>query len=159
MTLTAEQQLLKHIFPNLEYPEEKELPKIPKELRLHWCKKHQDYYVGKQCLICRYEYHHHYSRNRPVGVKLNNKLRGYRQRNAEGSFILEEWSSKLKEYDYRCAYCGCELGSGMITIDHQIPLSRGGTNFIDNLVPACKSCNSKKHTKTADEYLLELQGG
>ena len=94
--------------------------------------------------------------NNPEKASLLWKHREYRERNAEGSFTLEEWNAKLEEYNYRCAYCGCKLNSDTITVDHQIPLIRGGTNYIDNLVPACQSCNSKKGTKTSGEYLAIL---
>lgn len=94
----------------------------------------------------------------PDKARLFRKHRDYRERNAEGKFTLEEWNAKLEEYNYRCAYCGCELNTETITIDHVIPIVRGGTNYIDNLVPACCSCNSRKHTKTAEEYLAILQG-
>ena len=94
--------------------------------------------------------------NNPDKVRLFSQKRDFRKRNAEGDFTLGEWNSKLEEYNYRCAYCGCELDTDIITIDHVIPISRGGPNYIENLVPACRSCNSKKHTKTADEFLAEL---
>jgi len=75
-----------------------------------------------------------------------------RKRGAKGSFTLEEWQAKLKEYHYRCAYCGKtqaqhirETGQKLHK-DHIIPLKMGGTNYIDNIVPACRSCNSRKHT-------------
>lgn len=42
---------------------------------------------------------------------------------------------------YKCVYCS--TGSNL-TIDHIIPLSRGGTNELWNLQPLCKKCNSKK---------------
>jgi hypothetical protein len=62
----------------------------------------------------------------------------------------EEWDAKLIEYDGLCAYCG-ESGT---TKDHVIPLSRGGDNTIDNIVPACRLCNSSKGAKTLDEWLF-----
>uniref|UniRef100_A0A6M3JLV8 Putative homing endonuclease n=1 Tax=viral metagenome TaxID=1070528 RepID=A0A6M3JLV8_9ZZZZ len=128
------------------------------------CKGYVDYEKVKKAV-------NNYYKNHPEKVKAsakrwreNNhdkasllwKRRDYRERNAEGDFTLEEWNTKLEEYNYRCAYCGCELTSDTITIDHQIPLIRGGTNYIDNLVPSCQSCNSKKGTKTAEEYLAIL---
>jgi len=38
------------------------------------------------------------------------------------------------------------------TLDHKVPLSRGGTHSQDNLVAACRRCNNEKYTKTADEF-------
>lgn len=42
---------------------------------------------------------------------------------------------------------------GVISIDHVIPLSKGGSNEMDNLVTACCYCNKKKH----DKYLYETE--
>jgi len=60
----------------------------------------------------------------------------------------------------RCYYCGCKLKTNSeekqdkryATIDHGTPQSRGGDNDRDNLFMCCKSCNSKKGTKTITEY-------
>jgi len=41
-------------------------------------------------------------------------------------------------------------------IDHAVPLSKGGTNDIDNLVFACTRCNSRKGAKTCEDYIAEL---
>lgn len=53
-----------------------------------------------------------------------------------------------QEHGGLCFYCG---GSAD-TIDHVIPLSRGGQDPIDNLVPACRSCNSSKGQKLVAEW-------
>ena len=50
-----------------------------------------------------------------------------------------------------CFYCG---GVDGITMDHVIPISRGGTHGIGNLVPACMSCNLKKNDKTVMEWRM-----
>ena len=92
----------------------------------------------------------------PEKVKLAQAKKDFGKRNAKGTFTAEEWKDKLEEYNYRCAYCGCELNTDTITIDHDIPIARGGTNCIKNLIPACHSCNSRKHTRTAKEYLAIL---
>ena len=64
----------------------------------------------------------------------------------------------FKKNSGRCVYCSKQLQntnprkSDYMTIDHVIPKSAGGPkNRIDNLVPACNDCNSKK----ADHCLLE----
>ncbi len=43
-----------------------------------------------------------------------------------------------------CYYCGKKVSPKDLTMDHKIPLSRGGTSERLNLVPACKECNRKK---------------
>lgn len=47
-----------------------------------------------------------------------------------------------------CAYCGGKATS----IDHVLPVSRGGTNTRENLAPACADCNRRKHAKTPAEW-------
>lgn len=55
----------------------------------------------------------------------------------------------ISAYEGRCVYCGADAD----TIDHVLPLSRGGLHEIDNLVPACASCNFEKGSKTIGEWL------
>jgi 5-methylcytosine-specific restriction endonuclease McrA len=49
----------------------------------------------------------------------------------------------------RCAYCG---SVGSLTIDHIVPVTRGGTNDMANLTFACKSCNSSKYNTLLSEW-------
>lgn len=49
-----------------------------------------------------------------------------------------------------CVYCGEHAD----TLDHVVPLSRGGKHVVENLVPACADCNRRKHAKTPDEWAL-----
>jgi 5-methylcytosine-specific restriction enzyme A len=50
-----------------------------------------------------------------------------------------------------CSYCGQKIPHGELTMDHVIPLSRGGRSERINIVPACKDCNNKK------KYLLPVE--
>ena len=43
-----------------------------------------------------------------------------------------------------CYYCGRKNAFKNLTMDHLVPLSRGGRSTKDNLVPCCKNCNNKK---------------
>jgi len=58
-------------------------------------------------------------------------------------------------YSSACTYCG---SAEKISIDHVIPLSRGGAHGIGNLVPACLKCNLSKNAKTIMEWRLYTYG-
>lgn len=60
-----------------------------------------------------------------------------------------EWLAILAEANGHCAYCGKEAS---LTLDHVIPLSKGGKHSKDNVVPACAHCNSSKGNKTLEEW-------
>ncbi len=65
------------------------------------------------------------------------------------SFTAQEWLALVARNENRCAYCGAE---GPLHADHRIPLVRGGSGLIDNILPACASCNLRKHTMTEEEF-------
>ena len=64
------------------------------------------------------------------------------------------WRAVVRAAAGICGYCG---ESAPLTLDHRIPLSRGGTNAIENLIPACGTCNSRKGTRTEPEFRTLLQ--
>jgi 5-methylcytosine-specific restriction endonuclease McrA len=70
-----------------------------------------------------------------------------RKRNAPGSHTFEQWMARVEFYVWRCVYCKKELTVQTLTQDHVKPVSKGGSNWASNLVPACKSCNSSKNGK------------
>lgn len=51
-----------------------------------------------------------------------------------------------------CHYCKRPTNFAAFTVDHVVPLSRGGANVFFNLVGACQSCNSMKANLTAEEF-------
>ena len=58
-----------------------------------------------------------------------------------------------------CYYCSRKVGYANLTMDHVIPLARGGRSTKDNLVPCCKECNTKKKGSLPvewEEYLQSL---
>ena len=78
------------------------------------------------------------------------QLRRQREINASGLTLwairklLKEW----QEQNLSCFYCE----DFSTTVDHVVPLIRGGTNHRDNLVPCCRPCNSSKGDKLLNEW-------
>ena len=59
-----------------------------------------------------------------------------------------------------CHYCGARVAPKELTLDHVVPLVRGGQSTRGNCVPACKGCNSAKQSLLPIEweaYLARLQ--
>jgi len=58
-----------------------------------------------------------------------------------------------------CFYCRQEVGASALTMDHVVPIGRGGRSVRGNVVPACKACNTKKQSLVPvewDEYVRSL---
>lgn len=68
----------------------------------------------------------------------------------EEHFTPEEWAVVLERYGGACLACGRKPPEVVITVDHVIPLARGGTDTVENLQPLCVSCNSRKWAKVID---------
>ncbi|MCI5160197.1 MAG: HNH endonuclease [Candidatus Electrothrix sp. AUS1_2] len=58
---------------------------------------------------------------------------------------------QLKTADGICSYCQRKFPVNELTMDHIIPLSRGGRSTKGNLVPCCKECNTAKKTDLPPE--------
>jgi len=59
------------------------------------------------------------------------------------------WKRRLSRE--RCGYCGRPTPVRELTMDHRVPLVRGGRSVRSNLVPACRACNAAK------KYLLPVE--
>ena len=60
-----------------------------------------------------------------------------------------------------CYYCRRRVGPRALTMDHIVPLGRGGRSVRGNVVPACKDCNNRKQSLLPVEwqdYLTSLGG-
>ncbi|AKJ63329.1 HNH endonuclease [Kiritimatiella glycovorans] len=68
------------------------------------------------------------------------------------------WKNRIAEG--RCHYCGKTLTPGRLTMDHVVPVARGGKSTKGNVVPACPECNRDKKLETpADRIMRELEDG
>lgn len=74
---------------------------------------------------------------------------------AGGSHTSEDVKRLYDQQEGCCFYCGKELNA-QYELDHRTPLSRGGTDWPENLCCACDWCNRRKHMKTAEEFMEYL---
>ena len=77
------------------------------------------------------------------------------KRKTGGTVATIDWLVRLKEFNDFCAYCLNPL-NGNYHMEHMKPLSRGGSHTIDNVVPACPTCNYKKSDKTLLEFVSQV---
>jgi 5-methylcytosine-specific restriction endonuclease McrA len=95
------------------------------------------------CTECAYK-------NRIVKTVKRNFIRKGLRRGACGpTHTQKDWEKLLNKYDGLCAYCGKEKATQR---DHVIPISKGGTDSIGNILPVCGKCNATKATKLLSQY-------
>jgi 5-methylcytosine-specific restriction endonuclease McrA len=92
----------------------------------------------------------------PVSRRVSHRNAMAKRKRATGVFTRIEWLALLGRTGYKCHYCRKKLTQKNATPDHRIPLSRGGTNRITNIHPACLPCNQRKNALTEKEYLRRL---
>lgn len=64
-----------------------------------------------------------------------------------GSHTIGDWENLKAQYNWTCPHCKKEEPKIKLTRDHIIPISKGGSDNIENIQPLCSSCNSKKGIK------------
>lgn len=90
----------------------------------------------------------------PQKIKVLKKNYEHRKRGADGAFTKADVDFIFGKQGGRCLTCDVVFSVGVpYTIDHNVPVSRGGTNWPNNLGLLCGLCNSKKGAKTLDEFL------
>ena len=111
-----------------------------RELNREWHKNHPGYAASQARKWSRE------NREAYLLMKLRNEniRRGRKQGNG-GTFTVQEWIDLCTMYNQTCLSCGV---IGPLTIDHIIPISKGGSNFIENIQPLCSKCNSSKGTRS-----------
>ena len=88
---------------------------------------------------------------RQIAVVSEAKKRSLKHADTKNDLTTAQWREILAAYQYRCVYCphdckACKAKSHQLTQDHITPVAKGGSTTASNIVPACRSCNSKKHT-------------
>ncbi|MCC6591602.1 MAG: HNH endonuclease [Bryobacterales bacterium] len=99
-------------------------------------------------------YQRKWNRNHPEYVVTRKLERKRAIRRAHGSHTADEFRALVHFYGSRCLCCGRPNGAPQsdqeIVRDHIVPISKGGSNGIDNIQPLCRACNSSKSDRAID---------
>jgi 5-methylcytosine-specific restriction endonuclease McrA len=89
----------------------------------------------------------------PAVIMLRQYLRrATRPRFSKGNVYLRD--------QYSCQYCGTTVSNATATMDHVVPISRGGKTNWENIVTACSPCNTKKaHHSLMKPYYRPYEPG
>ena len=74
-----------------------------------------------------------------------------RRKAAPGEVTAKQWKQILFFYGNACAHCQSSASDVPLTVDHYIPIAKGGTNTWDNVWPLCMPCNNKKYVRLPTE--------
>ena len=128
------------------------------------------------------EYHKKYRENNKGKIKESwkkyyennkDKIKEYRENNKDkikgythkrralklgngGSYTKSQWLDTLEYFDYKCAYTG-ECIKHSCHVEHIVPISKGGTSYIWNLVPSTASANLSKQNRDMEEWYREQE--
>jgi 5-methylcytosine-specific restriction endonuclease McrA len=84
----------------------------------------------------------------PERIRFLQRRRKVQKRANGGSHTYGEWQALKAQYNWTCPGCGRHEPEIKLTEDHIIPISKGGSDNIENIQPLCQSCNSMKYTQT-----------
>lgn len=115
---------------------------------------------NKEYRISHMQYHRDYERaywkKNPLKLKARSSNRRVLMANA-GKLTLQDiqqvYEQNIKKYGtLTCYLCSKPIVFGDDQLEHKMPITRGGSNRLDNLDIAHKSCNSSKKDQTEEEY-------
>lgn len=75
-----------------------------------------------------------------------------RRSHTVSDYTVEQWHDACSAFSMQCAYCGA---THSLTMDHVIPVSKGGMTVVSNIIPACQSCNSSKQNKDMIQWYTD----
>jgi 5-methylcytosine-specific restriction endonuclease McrA len=98
-----------------------------------------------------------YQKEHPELKRMSENHRRALKHNAEGRHTKVEFYSLCESKEWKCSYCGKSLTKRTVSEDHIIPLSKGGSDNIDNIAPCCRFCNIRKHARSLEEFFEYLK--
>lgn len=129
---------------------------LRRKVRPEWQERQREYYQKKREALDPIEWRIHqkierkrrYTSNPAKHIAYVHKYRALLD-NAEGCYSSDEWQAMCDWFGNCCLACGVDT---TLTVDHVVPLSKGGTNWIWNLQPLCRPCNSAKNNRHQTDY-------
>jgi 5-methylcytosine-specific restriction endonuclease McrA len=115
--------------------------------------QHQQYYREHADHIKAYI--KQWQQENPEKIRAHRHRRRAQRANSDKHFTSDDIELQRKGQADNCWWCGKPMGKDW-TVDHVVPLAKGGTNWPENIVLAHKSCNSSKGTKTPGEAFGRL---
>jgi 5-methylcytosine-specific restriction endonuclease McrA len=105
------------------------------------------------------EYQRKWQRDNPDKVRVNNLTRRARKNRLPDNFTEADWQYAIRYFNGTCAYCGNPPGLEL-TADHFIPVADPNCpgTIPTNIVPACKSCNSRKNDNAPIPWITNTFG-
>lgn len=86
-------------------------------------------------------------------VRFHEKRKRAMRRNAQGAHSWDEWQAQVDYFGNRCAYCLRRLTAKSTQRDHIVAITQGGSNYIENIIPACGPCNNRKHARSLLQFV------
>jgi 5-methylcytosine-specific restriction endonuclease McrA len=97
-------------------------------------------------------------RNNIERARITGRRHVHARRTAEGTFTAADINGLFENQGGKCLTCDAIFSTNNpYTIDHDTPVSRGGSNWPSNLNLLCKGCNSSKGASTLQEYVTRLR--
>lgn len=129
--------------------------------------------LGKVCRVCRRTESADYRRRNPERARKSSRdwwarnrhlrcLHAAIRRAREAGACWEraaqfDVDGMYERQEGSCFYCGAYMRKENVTIEHILPISRGGAHEAANLALCCRPCNSSKNNKTLEEYKVWLK--
>jgi 5-methylcytosine-specific restriction endonuclease McrA len=112
-----------------------------REIDRAWKRSHRDQ--------CRETERRYRAENREKDRAMS-RNRNARERGSNGKITAAEWETLKAKFGYTCLCCKRSEPEIKLTLDHVLPLAKGGKNVIENAQPLCGSCNYSKGAKHID---------
>ena len=121
--------------------------------------KQRAYYLEHQVERLSYKQNYNQTENGIIAKRADAHNRRARRKKAPGKHTTAQLREQFQSQEGKCYYCQCKLQHARDSwhADHVVPLSRGGSNDISNIVITCPPCNRAKHDKLPHEWINSQQ--